>query len=98
MIVPSRHYKAVLEELHESHPGMTQIKSVENMFFFIFIFIFIFYGGLGLMETLKELFSYDKNVRQVCRLHILVPFNHRTGLPSLCTCGEVLYQQKGWDM
>ena len=39
MIVPSRHYKAVLEELHESHPGMTQIKSVEKMFFFIFIFI-----------------------------------------------------------
>ena len=91
MIVPSRHCGAVLEELHESHPGMTQIKSVEN-------FLKFFYGGLGLMETLKELFSYDKNVRQVCCLHILLPFNHGTGLPSLCTCGKVLYQQKGWDM
>ena len=90
MIVPSRHCEAVLEELHESHPSMTQIKSVEKNVFF--------YGGLGLMETLKELFSYDKNVRQVCCLHILLPFNHGTGLPSLCTCGKVLYQQKGWDM
>ena len=36
MIVPSRHCEAVLEELHESHPGMTQIKSVEkNVFFFL---------------------------------------------------------------
>ena len=43
MIVPSRHYKAVLEELHESHPGMTQIKSVEKMFFILFLFLFLFF-------------------------------------------------------
>ena len=32
MIVPSRHRKAVLEELHEAHPGMTRMKGLARMF------------------------------------------------------------------
>ena len=32
VIVLSRHRKAVLKELHETYPGMTQIKSLEKMF------------------------------------------------------------------
>ena len=32
VIVPSRHRKAVLEELHEAHPGMTWMKSLARMF------------------------------------------------------------------
>ena len=35
------------------------------------------------METLKELFGYAENVKQVCHLHLLLPFNHGSGLPAL---------------
>ena len=70
---PSRNHKAVLEDLHEAHPGMTWMKSLDECL----------YGGLGLTETLKELFSYAINVRQVCHLHLLLPFNHGSGQPAL---------------
>ena len=32
VIVPSQHRKAVLEELHEAHPGMTRMKGLARMF------------------------------------------------------------------
>jgi len=70
VIVPFRHRKAVLEELHEAHPGMTWMKSLARMF--------VWWPGID-RDTERTV-----QLCRECQTSLSSPpFNHGSGLPTL---------------